>query len=297
MRPSVGGSPINPIHSIFGPAQNSHFSHGRSDRQAFPGRTATDHLGRSDRHHGRSDRQHRSDRQLGRSNRFQPDRTEFCRKLAFRQTFNAIANWNIIQWLWAYSHDIHNLPLYEHIGKISENVSEGFETSLLAVFAQRHNLVQMQVKAQGEDQAGFRIVSASEIRQKNAWKLQFPEKSQKSHLRSIWKNNCSKWPSIIVRIQELQFKFRNDNENTRMLMRCSPSLWSSFFIFSKDLPFSHFNSPYHTFFTNSSPPLTMESSTILSTKRTMQIERKKCVIRWVKMWKGEIFRENEKWWS
>ena len=33
-------------------------------------------------------------------------------------------------------------------------------------------------------------------------------KSQKSHLRSIWKNNCSMWPSIIVRNQELQFKFR-----------------------------------------------------------------------------------------
>ena len=72
---------------------------------------------------------------------------ELCRTLAFRQTLNTIANCYIILRSCTYPHDIHNLPLDEYIGKISENVCEGFETSLLVVFAQRHNLIHKQEKA------------------------------------------------------------------------------------------------------------------------------------------------------
>ena len=84
----------------------------------------------------------------------------------------------------------------------------------------------------------------------------------KEQLFKMTFDHCEE-PRIAIQVQ-------NNNKSTWMQMRCSPSLWSSFFIFLK-ISLLHFISPYHSF---PSPPLTMESSTILSTKRTMQIERK-----------------------
>ena len=85
----------------------------------------------------------------------------------------------------------------------------------------------------------------------------------KEQLFNLTLDHCED-PRIAIQVQ-------NNNKSTWMQMRCSPSLWSSFFIFSKS-PLLHFISPYHIF-TNSSPPLTMESSTILSSRDAMQIEK------------------------
>ena len=45
---------------------------------------------------------------------------ELCRKHVIRQTVNDIANCNIILRSQAYPHDIHNLPLDEHIGNFPQ---------------------------------------------------------------------------------------------------------------------------------------------------------------------------------
>ena len=166
-----------------------------------------------------------------------PSRPATCWKRVFPQTFNAIANCLIILRSWAYPHDIHNLPLDEHIGNLQQKQILRFEKEKTRRFRTKAQLGPNARESTGNDQVGFRIAKASEIRQNKAGKLQFPETSQKSHLRSIWKNNCSMWPSIIVRIQEMQFKFRKGNKTIRMQIRNSPSLWSSDF---KIFKFSNF---------------------------------------------------------
>ncbi|MBJ4159951.1 hypothetical protein JGD54_25365, partial [Salmonella enterica subsp. enterica serovar Typhimurium] len=57
------------------------------------------------------------------------------RKRVFSQTNNAIANCHIILRSCAYPHDIHNLPLDEHIGNYPENEFKGLSMKILAVFA------------------------------------------------------------------------------------------------------------------------------------------------------------------
>ena len=101
-------------------------------------------------------------------------------------------------------------------------------------------------------------------------------KESKISLKVHMKEQLFIWPLIIVRIQELQFKFRNDNKIIRMQIWYSPSLWSSFFQKFSFFSYSPKSSPFHIF-TNSSPPLTMESSRnhdlLLSREWQMQIEK------------------------
>ena len=98
MRTSVVESHYLPTPSIFGPAQISQISHRRSDRQPTAGPTAS----RSDRQIGRSDRQQPQQKTkyvLGGRTAAMAGQTapyltacKLCRKRVFPQTVNAIAN-------------------------------------------------------------------------------------------------------------------------------------------------------------------------------------------------------------